>query len=161
MTGAATGPAVEACRVRDWGLREALDAFGAAFAAASARELAGGGDAGYYLRQAAVENAIAGQMRIRATIGIHRALAGGVTAREVAHVLGVSIGELARRWRGWADGQRYLQHRYPGLGISQAEYDQVAASLEDASGPGGGDDLDQFTSCSCPAASTQIGSPHP
>jgi hypothetical protein len=66
----------EACRIRDWGLWEALDAFGAAFAAASAQELAGSGGAGYHLRQAAVENVIAAQMRARATISVHRALAG-------------------------------------------------------------------------------------
>jgi hypothetical protein len=165
VSGPETGPAVEACRIRDQGLWEAPDAFSAAFAAASAQELAGSGDAGYYLRLAAVENAIAGQMQIRATISVHRALAGGAAAQEVAHVLGVSAGELAGRWRRWADGQRRLQDRYPGLGLGQAEYGQVAASLEGAGRaagrPGGGDDRSCFTSCSCPAVSMQIGSPRP
>lgn len=161
MTGLERGPVVEACRVRDWGLWEALDAFGAAFAAASAQELAGRGDGEYYLRQAAVENVIAELMQVHATISVHRALAGGVAAAEVAHVLGVSVGELARRWRGWAEGQRRLQGWCPGLGLGQAEYDGVAASLEGRAGAGGGDGPGCFTSCACPARSMQIGSPRP
>ncbi len=40
-------------------MREALEAFSAAFAASTARELAGGGDAGYYLVQVALQDAVA------------------------------------------------------------------------------------------------------
>jgi hypothetical protein len=155
------GPVVEACRIRDWGLWEALDAFTSGFTAASARELTGGGDGRYYVRQAAVENVIAERMRVRATIGVHRALAGGVAAVEVAHVLGVSVEELSGRWRQWAEGQRRLRHRYPGLGIGQAEYQQAAVGFDGAGLLGGGDDFGHFPSCSCPAASAQIGSPRP
>ena len=77
VTAAGGSGVVRACRVRDWGLREAMEAFGAALAASSARELAGGGDAGYYLRQVALQNAVAERMRIGATIDIHRALVVG------------------------------------------------------------------------------------
>ena len=104
MTAAGECGVVQACRVRDWGLREALDAFGAALAASSARELAGDGDAGYYLRQVALQNAVAERMRIGATIDIHRALVAGAAPAEVAHVLGVSVTEVAGRWRTWAGG---------------------------------------------------------
>ena len=68
MTAAGGSGVVQACQVRDWGLREALEAFDAALAASSARELAGGGDAGYYLRQVALQNAVADWMRIGATV---------------------------------------------------------------------------------------------
>jgi hypothetical protein len=142
-------------------LWEALDAFGAAFAAASAPELTGAGGGRYYVRQAAVENVIAERMRVRATIGVHRALTGGVVAEEAAHVLGVSVGELAGRWRQWAEGQRRLRQECPGLGIGQAEYEQAAVGFDGAGLLGGGDEAGHFPSCSCPAASTQIGSPRP
>ena len=99
MTAAGGSGVVQACQVRDWGLREALEAFGAALAASSARELAGGGDAGYYLRQVALQDAVAGRMRVGATIDIHRALVAGAAPAEVAHVLGVSVTEVAGRWR--------------------------------------------------------------
>jgi hypothetical protein len=148
---------VQACQVRDWGWREAVEAFSAAFAASSARELTGGGDAGYYLRQVALQNVVAERMRIGATIGIHRALVAGAAPAEVAHVLGVSVTEVAGRWRTWAEGQRRLQDRWPGLGLGRDEYEQVAAVLADAGNHGPG----QFTGCSCQGGGTQVGSPHP
>jgi hypothetical protein len=148
---------VQACRVRDWGLREALEAFSAALAASTARELSGGGDAGYYLRQVALQNAVAERMRIGATIDIHRALVAGAAPGEVAHVLGVSVTEVAGRWRTWAEGQRRLRDRCPGLGLGRDEYAQVAAVLAGAGDNGPG----QFTGCSCRGEDAQVGSPHP
>jgi hypothetical protein len=153
----AGGSGAEACRVRDVGLREALDAFGAALAASSARELAGGGDAGYYLRQVALQEVVAGRMRAGATVGIHRALVAGAGPAEVAHVLGVSVTQVADRWRAWAAGQRRLRDRCPGLGLGRDEYEQVAAVLAGDGGNGPG----QFTGCSCPGGDAQVGSPHP
>jgi hypothetical protein len=157
VTAAGGCGVVQACRVRGWGLREALDAFGAALAASGVRELAGGGDAGYYLRQVALQNAVAERMRVGATIDIHRALVAGAGPAEVAHVLGVSVTEVADRWRTWAEGQRRLRDWCPGLGMGRDEYEQVAAVLA------GADDNDsgQFTGCSCRGEDVQIGSPHP
>lgn len=156
MTAAGGCGVVQACQVRDWGLREALEAFDAALAASSARELAGGGDAGYYLRQVALQNAVAGWMRIGATTGIHRALVMGAAPAEVAHVLGASVTKVAGRWRTWAEGQRRLRDRCPGLGLSRDEYEQVAAVLADAGDNGPG----HFRECSCRDEDAQIGSPH-
>ena len=124
MTAAGGCGVVQACLVRGWGPGEALDAFSAAFAASSVRELAGDGDAGYYLRQVALQDAVAGRMRARATIDIHRALVAGAGPAEVAHVLGVSVSEVAGRWRAWAEGQRRLRDRCPGLGLGRDEYEQ-------------------------------------
>lgn len=157
MTAAGGGGVVQACRVRDWGLREALEAFGAAVAASGARELAGGGDAGYYLRQVALQNVVAERMRIGATIDIHRALVAGAAPAGVAHVLGVSVTEVAGRWRAWAEGQRRLRDECPGLGLGRDEYQQVAAVLAGAVD----NDCGQFTGCSCRGEDAQIGSPHP
>jgi hypothetical protein len=157
VTAAGGCGVVQACRVRDWGLREALEAFDAALAASSARELAGGGDAGYYLRQVALQDVVAGQMRIGATIDIHRALVAGAGPAEVAHVLGVSVTEVAGRWRTWAEGQRRLRDWCPGLGLGRDEYEQVAGVLAGAGDNGPG----QFTGCSCRGEEVQVGSPHP
>ena len=157
MTAAGGCGAVQACRIRDWGLREALEAFSAALAASTARELAGSGDAGYYLRQVALQNAVAERMQIGATIDVHRALVAGAAPGEVAHVLGVSVTEVAGRWRTWAEGQRRLRDRYPGLGLGRDEYVQVAAVLAGA----GDNDPGQFTECSCRGEDAQVGSPHP
>jgi len=157
VTAAGGCGVAQACRVRDWGLREALEAFNAALAASTARELSGGGDAGYYLRQVALQNAVAERMRIGATIDIHRALVAGAAPGEVAHVLGVSVTEVAGRWRTWAGGQRRLRDRCPGLGLGRDESAQVAAVLAGAGDNGPG----QFTSCSYPGGDAQVGSPHP
>jgi hypothetical protein len=157
VTAAGGSGVVRACQVRDWGLREALEALGAALAASSARELAGSGDAGYYLRQVALQNAVAERMRIGATIDIHRALVVGAAPADVAHVLGASVTEVAARWRTWAEGQRRLRDWCPGLGLGRDEYEQVAAVLAGD----GGNDPGQFTGCSCRAEDAQVGSPHP
>lgn len=157
MSAAGGCEIVQACQVRDFGLREALEAFGAALAGSSVRELAGDGDAGYYLRQAALQNVVAERMRIGAVIDIHRALVAGAVPAEVAHVLGVSVTEMAGRWRAWAEGQRQLRDRYPGLGLGRDEYEQVAAVLAGA----GDNDLCRFTGCSCRDQDLQVGSPHP
>ena len=157
MTAAGGSGVVRACQIRDWGWREALEAFGAALAASSARELAGGGDAGYYLRQVALQNAVADRMRIGATIDIHRALVAGAAPAEVAHVLEASVTEVAGRWRTWAEGQRRLRDWCPGLGLGRDEYEKVAAVLAGAGGHGPG----QFTRCSCRGEDAQVGSPRP
>ena len=149
--------AVQACQVREWGLRQALEAFSAALAASTARELAGGGDAGYYLRQVALQDAVAARMRAGAVIDVHRALVAGAAPGEVAHVLGVSVSEVAGRWRAWAEGQRRLRGWCPGLGLGRDEYEQVAAVLA-----GAGDNAPgQFTGCSCRDQGAQVGSPRP
>ena len=157
MTAAGGCGVVQACGVRDWGLREALEAFGSALAASTARELAGGGDAGYYLGQVALQNVVAERMRIGATIDIHRALVVGAGPAEVAHVLGVGVTEVADRWRTWAEGQRRLRDWCPGLGLGRDEYEQVVAVLAGA----GDNDSGQFTGCSCRGEDVQVGSPHP
>jgi hypothetical protein len=157
VTAAGGHGVVQVCRVRDWGWREALEAFSAALAGSTARELTGGGDAGYYLQQVALQNAVAEWMRIGATIDIHRALVAGAAPGEVAHVLGVSLTEVAGRWRTWAEGQRGLRDWCPGLGLGRDEYERVAAVLNSAGDGGPG----QFTSCSCRGEEVQVGSPHP
>ena len=157
MTAAGGCGVVQACLVRGWALREALDAFDAAFAASSARELAGDGDAGYYLRQVALQDAVAARMRAGAVIDVHRALVAGAAPGGVAHVLGVSVSEVAGRWRAWAEGQRLLRGWCPGLGLGRDEYEQVAAVLA-----GAGDDAPgQFTGCPCRDQGAQVGSPRP
>lgn len=157
MTTAGGCGVVQACQVRDWGLRQALEAFSAALAASTARELAGGGDAGYYLQQVALQNTVAERMRTGATIDMHRALVAGAAPGEVAHVLGVSVTEVAGRWRAWAEGQRRLRDLCPGLGLGRDEYAQVAAVLA-----GAGDNAPgQFTGCSCQGEDAQVGSPRP
>ena len=157
MTAAGGHGVVQACGVRDWGWREALEAFSAALAASTARELAGDGDAGYYLQQVALQNTVAGRMRTGATIDMHRALVAGAAPGEVAHVLGVSLTEVAGRWRTWAEGQRRLRDWCPGLGLGRDEYARVAAVLAGAGDNGPG----QFTRCSCRGEDAQVGSPHP
>ena len=157
MTAAGGSGVVRACQVRDWGWREALEALGAALAASSARELAGGGGAGYYLRRVALQNAVADRMRVGATIDIHRALVAGAAPAEVAHVLGASVTEVAGRWRTWAEGQRSLRDWCPGLGLGRDEYEKVAAVLAGAAG----NDPGQFTRCSCRDQDAQVGSPRP
>jgi hypothetical protein len=100
---------------------------------------------------------VAGRMRIGATIDIHRALVVGAAPAGVAHVLGVSVTEVAGRWRTWAEGQRSLRDWCPGLGLGRDEYEKVAAVLAGAAG----NDPGQFTGCSCRGEDVQVGSPHP
>ena len=140
-----TGGAGLVCEIRELGFWQALEALDADVRAASARELTGGGSPAYYLRQAALESVIAERMRIRAVISVHRALLGGVPVAEIAHVTDSTCEDVARRWRAWADGQRRLDIRYPGLGLGQREYDQVAVALDDSPGEM------RLTRCTCPA----------
>jgi hypothetical protein len=102
------------------------------FAAASVAELTGGRGAGYYLRQAGLEMAVADRMRVRAVISMHRAVRAGASVAELTQATGLSCEQVAARWRGWADGQRRLGEGCPGLGISAGEYDQVAAVLAES-----------------------------
>ncbi len=147
------------CGIRELGGWEAMDAYRAAFAAASAGELTGRGSAAYYVRQAALETVIAARMRVRTVISIHHALLAGVSVGEIAHVLGSSRRDVAERWCSWADGQLGLNAQCPGLGLGQREYDQVAALIEaDSSGQGSGGGLG---GCACQEMVTQIGSPRP
>lgn len=157
MSAAGTGDVSVAgiCQIRDLGVWDAARAYRAAFTAAGAAELTGSGSAGYYLRQAALEAVIEAQMRVRCAISIHRALLAGAPAAEIAHVLGTTTGDVAGRWQHWAAGQRRLQDRWPGLGVSQPEYDRAAAALEDADG------TSHCARCSCTGTDAQIGSPHP
>jgi hypothetical protein len=148
---------IPVCGVRDVGVWEAMDAYQAAFTAATAEELAGQGDAAYHVRQVALETVIADGMRVCAVISIHRALLAGASVGEVAHVLGSSHAEVAERWRGWADGQLRLNTQCPGLGVGRREYDQVAAALRAGSSAGS---TDEEVGCrDCPGRDTQIGSP--
>jgi len=158
-----TGGAGLACGIRELDLGQALEILHADFRAASARELTGGGSTAYHLRQAALESVIAERMRIRALIRIHRALLGGVPVAEIAHVTGSACDHVAQRWRAWADGQRRLNTRYPGLGLGQREYAQVAVALDDALGELAVQTPSSmsFTRCACPVTSPQIGSPRP
>lgn len=147
------------CGIGELGSWEAMDAYRAAFDAASADELTGRGSAAYYLRRAALEAVIARRMRIRTVISIHRALLAGISVGEIAHVLGSSHADIAECWRSWADEQRGLNAQCPGLGLGEREYDQVAAVIgADSSGQG----CDEgFAGCPCQGMDTQIGSPRP
>jgi hypothetical protein len=150
---------ITVCGIGELGGWEAIDAYRAVFTAASADELTGRGSAAYYVRQAALETVIARRMRVRCVISIHHALLAGISVGEIAHVLGSSHADVARRWRGWADGQLGLNAQYPGLGLGQREYDQVAAVI----GAGASDQGSNggLGGCACPGMDTQIGSPRP
>jgi len=115
-------------------LWEAIDAYGAGLAAASAAELTGTGGAGYYLRQVALESVIARAMAARAAASIHYGLLAGAAPGQLADAMGVTGAEVARAWRGWADGQRCLRERCPGLGMSEGEYRRAAAVIGDSAG---------------------------
>lgn len=126
------GNEIAVCAIRDLGVWEAMEAYRAGFAVASAAELAGAGGAAYCVRQAALETAIADRMRIDAVISIHRALAAGASVAELAHVLGTSGTDIVERWRAWAEGQVRLNAQCPGLGIEEREYARVAAGIDAA-----------------------------
>jgi hypothetical protein len=147
------------CHIRELGVWEAVGAYQATFAAASAEELTGRGSGAYYLRQAALETVIARRMRICTVISIHHAVLAGVSVGETAHVLGCSRSEVVEEWRGWAEGQRHLNARCPGLGMGQREYDQAAAVIGVESSGRGSDE--GFLGCACSGMDTQIGSPRP
>ena len=110
------------------GLREAVDAYREAVDAATAAELAGDGDAVFYLRLAALEATIARRAAVRAVISIHRALLAGAAAGQVADVTGLGADQVAARWAEWADGQVRLRER-TGTGMSREEYGRAAAVL--------------------------------
>jgi hypothetical protein len=155
------GGRVSVCEIRDLSVWQALRIFDEDFRRASMAELTGAGSVAYCLRQAALEMVIAEQMRVRAVISVHRALLGGVSVSEVAHVIGSSCADVARQWRDWAEGQRHLNTLYPRLGLDQREYDQVAAVIDRADGDAEDKPPLSFTQCACPVTSTQIGSPRP
>jgi hypothetical protein len=112
---------IKVCDVRELGGWEAMDAYRAAFTAANADELTGRGSAVYYVRQPALETVIARRMRVRAVISIHHALLTGISLGEiVAHVLGSSRSDVAKRWRSRSDGQLGLNAQCPGLGWASA-----------------------------------------
>jgi hypothetical protein len=148
---------IPVCGVRGVGVWVAMDAYQAAFAAATAEELAGQGGAAYHVRQVALETVIAEGMRVCAVISMHRALLAGASVGEVAHVVGSSPAEVAERWRGWADGQLRLNAQCPGLGVGRREYDQVAAALR--AGSSAGSSGGEVVCRDCQGESTQIGSP--
>ena len=133
-------------------LREALDAYDAGLAAASPAELAGAGGVGYYLRQAALETAIALRMTARAAASIHYGLLAGATLAQIADVTGMSGTQAAACWRAWADGQRRLGQRCPGLGVSEREYQRAAAAAGEGAGAG------RLAGC---GRDNAIGSPRP
>jgi hypothetical protein len=110
------------------GLREAMAAYREAVDAATAAELAGDGDAAFYLRLAALEAAIAHRAAVRAVISIHRALVAGATVRQLAEVTSLSADQIAERWADWADGQVRLREQ-AGIGLAPEEYDRAAAAL--------------------------------
>lgn len=116
------------------GLREAIDVYYAGTAEGVAVVLAGADDAGYWLRQAALESVIAQRMAGRAVLSIHRALLAGATLAQVADASGMTCAETAERWRSWADGQRQLRQQVPGLGLSEADYLRAAAVIGDGAG---------------------------
>jgi hypothetical protein len=166
MTAAAAGGTGEArfvCEIRDLHVWQAQQLLDASLGASSVQELTGGGSVAYYLRQAALESVIAERMRVRAVISIHRALLGGVSVAEIAHVTGSTCEHVADCWRLWADGQRHLNTQYPRLGLDQREYEQAAAVIGQTADDEAGETPSRlpFTQCACPAMDAQIGSPRP
>jgi hypothetical protein len=127
--GGASAVMVPAAEVRELDMWQALQALQQGFDAASVAELTGGGSAAYYVRQAGLETVVANRMRVWAVISVHRAVRAGASVVELAQVTGWTCEQVAERWRAWADGQRRLDERCPGLGMSAGEYDHVAAML--------------------------------
>jgi hypothetical protein len=110
------------------GLGEAIDAYRGSVDAATAAELAGGGDAAFYLHLAALETAIADRAGVRAMISIHRALLAGAPVTQVAETTGLTADQVTARWAAWADGQVRLHDRV-GIGMSPEEYGRAVAVL--------------------------------
>jgi len=109
------------------GFWEAMDAYQDMMGRATAAELLGGGDAGFCLRVAALETAIARRAGVRAVISIHRALLAGAAVTQIAAVTGLSPDQVAARWAEWADGQLRLSER-GGTGMTREEYERAAAA---------------------------------
>lgn len=151
---------IAACDVRCWDVWTAMDAYRDVLAGSTVAEIAGGGDRAYHLRRVALETVLAERMRIRAVINLHRALLAGAPVGEIAHLLGVDPAEVAHRWHGWADAQRELNARCPGLGVGARDYARVAAALAAATCGQGVED--GFVGrCACRDRDTQIDSPRP
>jgi hypothetical protein len=108
------------------GFWEAVDAYQGAMGRATAAELLGGGDAGFYLRVAALETAIARRAAVHAVISIHRALLAGAPVAQIAEVTGLSPDQVTARWTEWADGQIRLNSR-AGAGMTREDYERAAA----------------------------------
>jgi hypothetical protein len=117
-------------------LREAIEAYDDGLAAASPAELAGAGGAGYYLRRAALETAIAQRMTARAGASLHYGLLAGATLAQIADATGMSSTQVVACWRAWADGQRCLERQCPGLGVGEREYQRAAAAAGEGAGAG-------------------------
>lgn len=129
MSGGAAAPGSPGPeRTGELGLWEAVDAYQRAVGTASAAELAGGGDAAFHLRQAALETVIERRMAVHAVISIHRALLAGAPVTQVARATGLSPGQVAARWAAWADGQVRLGER-TGIGMTRQEYERAAAAI--------------------------------
>jgi hypothetical protein len=137
------------------GLWEAIDAYDAGLAAASPAELTGAGDVGYYLRQAALETAIAQRMAARGAASIHYGLLAGARLAQIADAAGMSNAEVAACWQAWADGQRHLEQWCPGFGVSEREYQRAAAVVA------AGAAADSLPGSGHAGGRPQIGSPHP
>jgi hypothetical protein len=112
----------------DLGLWEAVALLQGAVGAASVAELAGGGSAGWYLRQAALEAVIERRIAAHAVISIHRALLAGAAVPQIAQATGLSPGQVAARWAAWACGQVRLRER-TGTGMAPEEYQRAAAAI--------------------------------
>jgi hypothetical protein len=68
-------------------------------------------------------------MAARAAASIHYGLLAGAAPAQIADAMGITGAEVARRWRAWADGQRRLEERCPGLGMREREYRRAAAVI--------------------------------
>jgi hypothetical protein len=91
-------------------------------------------DAARAVRLLRLEAVISAWIGRRVMVSIHRALAAGADPGGVAAAAGTSLQEIAARWKEWAQGQRLLEARCPGLGLDAALCMHIAAVL-DMAGP--------------------------
>ncbi len=117
----------------DLGLWEAVALLQDAAGAATVAELAGGGSAAWYLRQAALETVIERRIAVHAVISIHRALLAGAAVPQIAQATGLSPSQVAARWAAWAGGQVRLRERI-GTGMAREEYERAAAVVAGCGG---------------------------
>jgi|HubBroStandDraft_3_1064219.scaffolds.fasta_scaffold84340_2 hypothetical protein len=115
------------------GFWEAVDAYRGAMGRATAAGLSGGGDAGFCLRAAALETAIACRAAVHAVISIYRALLAGAPVAQIAEVTGLSPDQVAARRAERADGQIRLRE-WAGTGMTREEYGRTAAAAAGADG---------------------------